>query len=89
MFDLGSSLWNGTQSTGEMKLATDDIYRIMYDLKVQPEPMILMAPRMHDMICWLCHLAKAHHLPRRKLRKCHLRKRTRRMQRERKRYFGG
>lgn len=86
MFDL-NDLLGWTQSTGEMKLASDDIYRIMYDLKVQPDPMILVAPRMHDMIRWLHHLAKAHRLPRRKLRKCYLRKRTRHLQRERKRYF--
>ena len=53
----------------------------------EPDPFYLMAPRTYNMIRWLYHLAKAHHLPRRKLRKCHLRKRTRRMQRERKRYF--
>lgn len=86
MFDLGK-FWDGTQSTGETKLASDDIMRIMYGLKVQSEPMIIMAPKMHGMICWLHHLAKTHRLPRRKLRKCYLCKRTRRLQQERKRYF--
>ena len=53
----------------------------------EPDPFSLIAPRTYNMIYWFHHISKAYRLPARKLRKCHLRKRTRRMQRERKRYF--
>lgn len=53
----------------------------------EPDPFFLMAPRTCTMIYWFHHISKAYRLPVRKLRKCHLRKRTRRLQRERKRYF--
>ena len=36
-------------------------------------------------ILWLWHVSKAYPLPRRKLRKCHMRSRARRMQQEKRR----
>lgn len=58
-----------------------------YDLKIQPEPMILVAPKTYNMIRYYAHLGKLRPLPARKLRKCYLRKRMKRMQRARRRYL--
>lgn len=86
MLDLGN-FWKSTDCANS--LTSDDISQFVRELKaegvLQPEPMIFVAPKMYNTIRYLVHLSK-YPLPSRKLRKCHLRKRAKRLKRDRRRY---
>lgn len=70
-------------------LTLDSLLHVVNDLKTAyapVEPSILIPPAIYKRIQWWRHLAKMFALPRRKIRKCQMRRRQRFLKRERRRY---
>lgn len=71
-------------------IAAVDIERVVQNLHTEYtafRPRLIFSRRIYQMIRWFAHLGKVHPEPRRKLRKCQLRKRYRVLRRARRRYL--
>jgi len=87
MFDLAAS-WDFTRSA-DGQISADDILRLACDLKASNaalKPFMYVSMKNYNRLRYYSHLGRCRPLPRRRLRKCHLRKVDRFLKRERRRY---
>lgn len=82
--------WNLTRNADTTaRISADAIMQLHFGLKqlhVGDVPYWMIAPKTYNRLRYYSHLGRCRSLPRRKLRKCYLRKIDRFLKRERKRY---
>lgn len=85
--DLSSSLSGNLDALRDTFLRKKyaDMFKVEYGTSTSTDAWTFTM-KTYNVIRWLDHLGKAYHLPSRKLRKCQMRRRLKRMQRDRKRY---
>lgn len=92
MIDLSAS-WGKPPIDADISLAAIaavDIERVVRNLHADYfafRPRLIISRSTYQHIRWYAHMGKVHPEPRRKLRKCQLRKRYRVLRRERRRYL--
>ncbi len=86
MITTPSSDQTGMVTLADMDIMIDHVHQS----SSENAPFFTMSPRMYRRVRTLAHLGKLRPLPRRKLRKCHMRKIHRFLRHERTRYtYGG